>query len=79
MAPTINEISKRIAIDFQNIDTQAKNLLQVLVCGSYKTEEDHNIIKKFRDRQKEKGISGTFLMVIIYIRYVQNINIGYTY
>jgi len=62
MIETINELSKRIASDFSNIEKKAKNLLHILVCGSYKTDEDLAIIEKFRDKQKERDIPGVFLM-----------------
>lgn len=62
MAPTIGEISKKIAKDFSNIDKKAKNLLQILVCGSHKSEKDLGVIEDFRDKQKARGISGVFLM-----------------
>ena len=62
MEPIIDSISRKIADDFSDIEKKAKNLLHILVCGSYKTPEDLGVIKGFRDRQKVKGIFGVFLM-----------------
>lgn len=62
MVSTIDNISKKISEDFHDIDKKAKNLIHILICGSYKSEEDLQIIEKFRDRQKARDITGTFLM-----------------
>lgn len=62
MVPNLDEISKKIASDFYNINKKAKNLLHILVCGSYKTEDDLKIIETFCKKQIARGITGTFLM-----------------
>lgn len=37
---TVEEISKKIAEDYKDIDKKAKDLLHIMICGSYKTDEE---------------------------------------
>lgn len=61
MITRIQEIGQKTVEDFRNADKKAKQLLQILICGSHE-EMDIKIIEQFRDKQRERGIEGTFLL-----------------
>ncbi len=58
---TVEEISKKIAEDYKDSDKKARDLIQVMICGSYKTEEEINIPEKFRNILRKRGVLA-FLM-----------------
>lgn len=58
----LDEWSYKISKDFEDIDIQAKNLLKIMICGSYKKEQDKQILLDFKKELNELGISGVFVM-----------------
>ena len=65
MDQKLSDISTKVSLSFKDINEKAKKALSIMVCGSYKDESDLRIIEKFRDQQREKGVTGTFLMTDI--------------
>lgn len=59
--PTIQELSLQISEALKEKEKKAKNVLRILICGSYHPTDKQHLIR-LRDKLREEGYAGAFLM-----------------
>lgn len=62
MQENFKEISEELSRKFQATEMQAKASLAIFVGGSYKTDNEKNVLTKLREELRKRWFGGAFLM-----------------